>query len=549
MKYIREYLEIIKKEPFTMCKEQKKFATFIEYVLETEKDNLYIDEKKVEKYMSYIKYFEFDLFPWEKCLLVLCLCLYTKDCNLPRFDTSFILVGRGAGKNAFISFLTFCLLTETNGIHNYNIDIIANSESQATTSFNDVYNVLTKPSVKTKMKRNFYWNKECITNLRTKSQLRYKTSNAKSADGLRPGAIIFDEIHEYANFDLLNVHTTGLGKVKDPRIFYITTNGYVRDSVLDDLLDTSLKILDFQQEDNGMLPFICRLDDMDEVHDEKNWFKANPSLYYRPGLLKQIKKEYINYKKNPYTNSSFMTKRMNLPMAKTKDIEVTTWENILATNKEIPNLEGASCTIGFDYTKVNDFLTVGLLFLKGGVYYWISHSWFCINSRDKDRIKAPLEEWQEKGLLTIVNDIEINPDIPCEWVQEQLTKYNCVKTGIDNFRLALLSKSLKKIGIDASDKEQVKIIRPSDIMKIVPVIDSLFNNHQIVWGDNPLMRWFTNNTKLTDKTLGNYVYDKIEPKSRKTDGFMAFVHAMIAAQDTLEDEDNSELFFMSPLVF
>ena len=30
---------------------------------------------------------------------------------------------------------------------------------------------------------------------------------------------------------------------------------------------------------------------------------------------------------------------------------------------------------------------------------------------------------------------------------------------------------------------------------------------------------------------------------------MAFVHAMIAAQDTLEDEDNSELFFMPPLVF
>ena len=86
-------------------------------------------------------------------------------------------------------------------------------------------------------------------------------------------------------------------------------------------------------------------------------------------------------------------------------------------------------------------------------------------------------------------------------------------------------------------------------MKIVPVIDSLFNNHQIVWGDNPLMRWFTNNTKLTDKTLGNYVYDKIEPKSRKTDGFMAFVHAMIAAQDLLEDEDDNTLYFADPIVF
>ena len=64
-----------------------------------------------------------------------------------------------------------------------------------------------------------------------------------------------------------------------------------------------------------------------------------------------------------------------------------------------------------------------------------------------------------------------------EWIQEQLIKYNFLKLGVDNFRLALLSKSIKNIGIDASDKEQVKIIRPSDIMKIVPVIDSLFNNH------------------------------------------------------------------------
>lgn len=68
-----------------------------------------------------------------------------------------------------------------------------------------------------------------------------------------------------------------------------------------------------------------------------------------------------------------------------------------------------------------------------------------------------------------------------EWIQEQLIKYNFVKLGVDNFRLALLSKSMKNIGIDATNKEQVKIIRPSDIMKIVPVIDSLFNNHQIVW--------------------------------------------------------------------
>lgn len=544
-KYIKEYLDIIDDEVFPMCKEQKLLSKFIKNIFDNEK--LVIDEEKVEKYFSYQKYFPFNLFPWEKFLFVLHNCVF-KENGLPRFADLFILVGRGSGKNAYLAYEDFCLITPTHGIKNYDIDISANSEDQAKTTFNDIYNILEDPKYTKKMKRNFYWNKEEIINLKTKSKIKFRTNNPKGKDGLRSGKVDFDEIHAYQNWANINVFTTGLGKKDNPRRTYITTNGDVRDGPLDNLLEKAIMILKGEVEDNGFLPFICKLDEEKEVDNPDNWAKANPSLPYRPSLMEQMKKEYADYKINPYVNNAFMTKRMNIPKG-SKDIEVTSWENILSTNKDMPNLEGASCTIGIDYTKVNDMMSVGLLFLKGGIYYWVSHSWFCTNSRDKDRIKAPLEEWSKQGLLTIVDDIEINPDMATEWIQEQLIKYNFVKLGVDNFRLALLSKSMKNIGIDATNKEQVKIIRPSDIMKIVPVIDSLFNNHQIVWGDNPLMRWFTNNTKLTDKNLGNYVYDKIEPKSRKTDGFMAFVHAMIAAQDVLEDEDNNELFFMPPIIF
>ena len=544
-KYIKEYLDIIDNEVFPMCKEQKLLSKFIKNIFDNEK--LVIDEEKVEKYFSYQKYFPFNLFPWEKFLFVLHNCVF-KENGLPRFADLLIFVGRGSGKNAYLAYEDFCLITPTHGIKNYDIDISANSEDQAKTTFNDIYNILEDPKYTKKMKRNFYWNKEEIINLKTKSKIKFRTNNPKGKDGLRSGKVDFDEIHAYQNWENINVFTTGLGKKDNPRRTYITTNGDVRDGPLDNLLEKAIMILKGEVEDNGFLPFICKLDEEKEVDNPDNWAKANPSLPYRPSLMEQMKKEYADYKINPYVNNAFMTKRMNIPKG-SKDIEVTSWENILSTNKDIPNLEGASCTIGIDYTKVNDMMSVGLLFLKGGIYYWVSHSWFCTNSRDKDRIKVPLEEWSEQGLLTIVDDIEINPDMATEWIQEKLIKYNFVKLGVDNFRLALLSKSMKNIGIDATNKEQVKIIRPSDIMKIVPVIDSLFNNHQIVWGDNPLMRWFTNNTKLTDKNLGNYVYDKIEPKSRKTDGFMAFVHAMIAAQDVLEDEDNNELFFMPPIIF
>ena len=128
--------------------------------------------------------------------------------------------------------------------------------------------------------------------------------------------------------------------------------------------------------------------------------------------------------------------------------------------------------------------------------------------------------------------------------------------GVDNYRISLLRKSLKNIGInyeaDKKEERKVTLVRPSDIMQIVPVIDSAFNKHKIVLGDNPLMRWFIRNTKLVDVKKGeqgNQVYGKIEPKSRKNDGFMAFVHAMIAATNRLEDEDDNILYFAEPLVF
>ena len=129
--HIEEYLEIIETEKLhKVCKEQKQLAKMIRRIFEDEKDNLYVDEERLEKYLSYQKYFPYPLFPWEVFLLTLMLCTFYKDNGLPRFDTLFCLVGRGSGKNYLISFLTFCLSTETNNINNYDIFIVANSEEQ-----------------------------------------------------------------------------------------------------------------------------------------------------------------------------------------------------------------------------------------------------------------------------------------------------------------------------------------------------------------------------------------------------------------------------------
>lgn len=521
-KVIDDYIAIVRSGKYKVCKEQLLLAEFIEKVFENE--NIYVDEIQLEKYFSYQKYFDFKLFPWEKFCFALHNCTYSSP-GVLRFPDLLILVGRGTGKNGYLSFEDFCLLTPANGIKFYDIDICANSEEQAKTTFTDIYNIL--ESHKTKMQKHFRWTKTEIENLKTHSTLRFRTSNSKTKDGGRPGKVDFDEIHAYENYDLMTVFKTGFGKKPMPRITYLTTMGNVRDGPLDNMLDDALDILNGVTADNGLLPFICRLDSKKDVDNPDNWYKANPSLQYMPNLQREIAKEYNDWKKDNFGNTAFIIKRMNILTADGAT-PVAKWEDIKAANRPYIQLDNNQCVFGLDYTKTTDFLSVGLLFKIENILYFKEHSWVCSNSNDLSRIKFPVQEAADRGLLTIVNDIEISPEIPVQWLSEQQKKYKIVAGAMDSYRYSILKDPLKKIGFDCDKKcnNNLKLVRPSDLMQIAPIITSDFANRRIVWGENnKTMNWYTNNTKIEYDKKGNMIFQKIEPKSRKTDGFFALAAA------------------------
>lgn len=87
------------------------------------------------------------------------------------------------------------------------------------------------------------------------------------------------------------------------------------------------RILFEGEPDNGFLPFICCLDNIEQVHDPACWYMANPSLYYLPHLLQEIKDEYQDWVNHPEQNGDFLPKRMGLRIGY-KDISVTDYEKV-----------------------------------------------------------------------------------------------------------------------------------------------------------------------------------------------------------------------------
>ncbi|HDG7359695.1 terminase TerL endonuclease subunit [Staphylococcus pseudintermedius] len=509
------------------------------------RDGLYFDNDQIELCIAFIERFYFKLQPFQKFLIAF-VFLFDEEDEL-YFEQFFWLVARGAGKNGLISGLSTYFISELHGIDNYDGTVVANTEKQAKTSFEEMHRMIIKHGLyegninDVEGEGVFDLTKQRITSTQTQSKFEFATSNAGSKDGGREGFIIYDEVHRYENNDIVDVFSSGLGKVKHPREFFIGTDGFVREGFLDKMKERSKEILEGRATDDRLFPFICRLDKREEKDDPSTWSKANPMFEepmsdYGKRLYRKVLNQYKDLKHSPSGYENFMTKRMNLPEEDSSKI-VASRDDVLATKRDIPPLKNKTAIGGVDYASIKDFAAVGLLFKQGDNVVWISHSFARKEYLDQAQLKPPIKEWERQGHLTIVDEPSINPAHIVGWFIQMREKYAIQKVVADNFRMDLMRPLFEEAGFE------IEVLRnPRGVhSKLAPRIETLFANHRIIFGDNPLMRWYTNNVAVQVKKDGNKEFVKKDEHRRKTDGFHAFLHALYSV-DELQEIDLDKAF-------
>ncbi len=532
---IDEWIYLIKGNHIEHCKEQE-LAIDNNIIPVLERSDVFVDADRIAKGLSLQKYFPYQLLPWEKYQFAIIVGVFLRQ---PGMDDDIYfhgirdIIGRGAGKNGFIDFLAFYFISPYHGVKGYNVDLIANGEEQAATSIVDVGDLIrypVDPKYEKALNANFKAYGEKVIGKKMNAVFRLNTSSTKNKDSKRTGCVIYDEKHQYVDTRNMNTLQSGLGKMKWSREITITTDGHIRGGVLDDEKEQNSVILREYNPDNRIFVNWFRIEEEDEWKDINKIVKANPSLV-DPSfstLRQRIQQEIKEMPFKPEYFPEFLAKRCNYPISDPQ-MAVAEWEDIIECTKK-PLFEltvGMNCVGGVDYTKTNDFCGCILTFRKGKEYVNLHHTFICAKSKDLPGIHAPIRKWVKEGICTIVDDVEISPDIPVQWFAKQAKKYNIMMIGIDNYRYTWLNKAFKKIGFDAFDKENKKIylVRPSDITKASPIISSAFLRHAISGWDR-MMCWYTNNSKKILDRKGNTSYGKIEPKTRKTDGFMAWVASM-----------------------
>lgn len=534
-KYVDDYIKQYRDGKIILNEERVLLIEWIEKKIYP-RDDMWFNDEMIDDCIAFIEKWFFKLEPFQKFLIAFVFLFY-KGKKKVVFNKHFWTLARGAGKNGLASGLSAYFISPRHKVKGYNVGIVATSEDQATTSVEEVFNVVddNKP-----LQKFFKHNVSKITSRSNRNWFKYYTSNAKTKDGARLGCIFFDEIHEYATNDIIEVFTSGFGKRPYSRRFFIGTTGFVRDGVYDDLLRRSMDILTGKIDDLSFFPFVCKLDDIKEVDDSSLWEKANPMFHkpmseYAEILLDEVESDY---KDLPYGGDKikFIVKRMNFSDIDSQN-DVASRKDIKAANKKLPDLKGWKAIGSLDFASNKDFVAAGLIFRDHEKYYWKTHSWVCQKFLDNYTLEAPIEEWsrpdfetQRGPLLSIVDDVDIDIQLIVAWYVKMRESYDFDTIVIDNYRKDIVEKALTEAGFNVIVVYKSKGIAAG----IGQRIQSMFSRHLVSWGVNPLMNWYTNNVWVDRDKFENITFNKKERVRRKIDGFMAFMLAVWKSDELLD---------------
>lgn len=460
-----------------------------------------------------------ELQPWDHFIIGSLFGWVHKVTRVRRFKSGLIYVARKNGKTVKVSGLSLYAASK-DGEPGARVYQLANSMKQARLTFDECKAMI---SASPKLKKHFRSLRDVIHFDKTYSKIEPQAADSEKLDGLNTHVGIFDEIHEYKTYKLINVIKNSTASRKQDLILYITTSGYQLDGPLMDYYEIAADVLSGVLVDERSFYFMAELDEEDDVDDPSNWIKANPNLGVSVQLEEMIE-EWNARKHIPAERNDFITKRLNV-FVQSDEQSFVDFEVIKRNNgvMDLDELKGRSCVLGFDLSSTEDFTSVCLEFpLEDRNVFVLSHSFIPERKVKLDNEKLPFMEWKKEGLLTICKGDYVDYERVLEWIMEQSQRYNFVKITYDMANAFRLVESLKQ----EFGEEMFQIVRqgPITLSPALKDIKELLLDGKVISNRNKLLRWYLNNVKLVDDRNGNWLPTK-QGRYRKIDGFAAWLNA------------------------
>lgn len=344
--------------------------------------------------------------------------------------------------------------------------------------------------------------------------------------GLNVHGVVFDELHAQPNRQLFDVMTHGSGDArKQPLFFLITTAGTDRNSICWEVHQKAKDLLEGRKNDPTFYPVIYGIDDDADWSDEKNWYKANPSLGVTVDIEK-IRAAYINAKDNPAEENLFRQLRLNQWVKQSvRWMPMESWDKCdIAVDPE--TLVSRECYAGLDLSSSTDITAFVLVFpprKESELYVILPYFWIpeeTVSQRVR-RDHVPYDVWVKQGSVMTTEGNVIHYGFIEKFISDLNKKYNIKEIAYDRWGAVQMSQNLEDAGFTIVPFGQgFSSMSPptKELMKLVL-------EKRIAHGGNAPLRWMMDNIFVKTDSAGNIKPDK-EKSTERIDGAVATIMAL-----------------------
>ena len=481
----------------------------------------FINSLKHTKGVWYGKNFE--LLPWQD-KIVRDIFGTLKPNGYRQFNTAYIEIPKKQGKSELAAAVAF-YLTCGDGEYGAEVYGCAADRQQASIVFDVAVEMINQcPALKKRCK--ILASQKRIVYLPLKSFYQVLSAESYTKHGLNVHGVIFDELHAQPNRALYDVMLTGSGDArKQPLYFLITTAGTDRNSICYEVHRKAQDVINGKKNDPTFYPVIYGIEDDDDWSDERNWYKANPSLDITVDIDK-LRAAFNNAKENPAEENLFRQLRLNQWVKQSvRWMPMDKW-NLCSYPIDKERLKGRVCYGGLDLSSTTDITAFVLVFPpedEDGKYevlpfFWLPEETLALRVR---RDHVPYDTWQAKGLIMTTEGNVVHYGFIEKFIEELGTQYNIKEIAYDRWGAVQMVQNLEGMGFTIVPFGQgYKDMSPpsKELMKLVL-------EKKIAHGGNEVLEWMVDNIYIKTDPAGNIKPDK-EKSTEKIDGAIALIMAL-----------------------
>jgi phage terminase large subunit-like protein len=465
----------------------------------------------------------FDLLPWQD-KIVRDIFGTVKEDGFRQYNTAYVEIPKKNGKSELAAAIAL-YLTCGDGEWGAEVYGCAADRQQASIVFDVAVDMVDQcPALKKRIKP--VLSQKRLVYMPTASFYQVLSAEAYTKHGLNVHGVIFDELHAQPNRQLYDVMTKGSGDArKQPLFFLITTAGTDRHSICYEVHQKAVDILRGKRIDSTFYPVIYGIDDDDDWTDEKNWYKANPSLGHTIDIEK-VRAAFQSAKENPAEENLFRQLRLNQWVKQSvRWMPMHHWE-ACSFEADPEKLKGRECYGGLDLSSSIDITAFVLVFppIPGDdkyyvlPYFWIPEENMELRVR-RDRV--PYDIWSSQGYLKTTEGNVIHYGFIEKFIEDLWKDYNIKEIAFDRWGAVQMTQNLEGAGFTVVPFGQgYKDMSPptKELMKLTL-------EKRIAHGGHPVLSWMMDNIHVRTDPAGNIKPDK-EKSTEKIDGAVAMIMAL-----------------------